>query len=272
MIPLCDLHTHTVFCDGKNTPQEMAEAALGLGMTALGFSAHGHTPEDLSYCIKKEREEEYRAEILRLKEAYRGRLAIFLGCERDHSAGVGDLLVEYSLGACHYLRKNGRLYPVDLSEKSLISAVHEGFGGDYYAAAEAYYASISELWRVTDCDIVAHFDLITKFNEGGALFDEGHRRYRAAASDALDSLLRDELFFEINTGAIARGYRKDPYPALPYLKRIRERGGRIVLSGDTHSAKALGLYYEAAVEYARAAGFRSAWTLGDSGFYEYPIL
>ena len=36
-----NLHTHTTFCDGKNTPEEMVRAALSLGMDSLGFSGHG---------------------------------------------------------------------------------------------------------------------------------------------------------------------------------------------------------------------------------------
>ena len=33
-------HNHTTWCDGKNTPEEMAEAAWKLGFTDLGFSGH----------------------------------------------------------------------------------------------------------------------------------------------------------------------------------------------------------------------------------------
>ena len=40
MIPLCNMHTHTVFCDGKNTVDEMVESAIKLGMKTLGFSGH----------------------------------------------------------------------------------------------------------------------------------------------------------------------------------------------------------------------------------------
>ena len=29
-----NLHTHTTFCDGKNTPEEMVQAAISLGMEA----------------------------------------------------------------------------------------------------------------------------------------------------------------------------------------------------------------------------------------------
>lgn len=37
-----NLHTHTTFCDGTNTAEEMIQAARELGMDSLGFS--GHSP------------------------------------------------------------------------------------------------------------------------------------------------------------------------------------------------------------------------------------
>ena len=33
-------HTHTVFSDGANTPEEMVLAAIDLGLESIGFSDH----------------------------------------------------------------------------------------------------------------------------------------------------------------------------------------------------------------------------------------
>ena len=35
-----NFHTHSTFSDGANTPEEMVQTAISLGMTALGFSDH----------------------------------------------------------------------------------------------------------------------------------------------------------------------------------------------------------------------------------------
>ena len=48
---LTNFHTHTTFCDGQNTPEEMVLAAIEKGFSALGFSGHGYTTFDTSYCI-----------------------------------------------------------------------------------------------------------------------------------------------------------------------------------------------------------------------------
>lgn len=37
---LQNLHTHTIYCDGKDTPEEMILAACEKGFTSLGFSGH----------------------------------------------------------------------------------------------------------------------------------------------------------------------------------------------------------------------------------------
>ena len=60
-----DLHMHTVFSDGKNTPEEMVQEAIRLGLDTVGISDHSH----LDPCgMTLEASEEYRKEIARLKE------------------------------------------------------------------------------------------------------------------------------------------------------------------------------------------------------------
>ena len=49
---LANFHTHSTFCDGKNTPEEIVLAALEKGFVSIGFSSHGYTPYDLRYCMK----------------------------------------------------------------------------------------------------------------------------------------------------------------------------------------------------------------------------
>ena len=79
-----ELHCHTVYCDGKNTPEEMVLAAIGKGFRRLGFSGHSETLFDLSYCMTAEKTAAYQKEVARLKKKYADRLAIFLGVEQDY--------------------------------------------------------------------------------------------------------------------------------------------------------------------------------------------
>ena len=110
--------------------------------------------------------------------------------------------------------------------------------------AEDYYAAVADVWRRTDCEIIAHFDLFTKYNEGNCLFDTGHPRYVAAADAALDALLGSHAILEINTGAMARGYRYTPYPEKRILERWLDAGRSVILSADCHDKRQLLFAFE----------------------------
>ena len=78
---LTDLHLHTCFCDGKNTPEEIVKEAIGRGFSAIGFSGHGYTDFDTSYCMSKEDTKKYIEDILRAKES--APFEVYLGIEKD---------------------------------------------------------------------------------------------------------------------------------------------------------------------------------------------
>lgn len=250
-----DFHVHTNFCDGKNTPEEMVEAALSLGMSDLGFSVHSFTDFDTSYCISKDKMAVYIEEITRLKERYRGKIRILCGVERDLYAEQPEGKLDYTIGSLHYVKKNGVYYTVDESAEKLKEAIDEAWGGDALAFAEDYFAEVSRMGEISP-DLIGHFDLLTKFNEREILFDEDHPRYRDAACKAIDALLPLGIPFEINTGAISRGYRTTPYPSPFLLSYMLEKGGKVILSSDAHAASGLLYEFDSWEAFARSLGVK----------------
>lgn len=236
---MTDLHVHSSFSDGKSTPEEIVRAAIARGMTRLGISDHSYTFFDEDYCMPKERIGEYRDCIAALKEKYAGRIELLCGIEQDLFSAEPTEGYDYVIGSVHYICVNGEYISVDHTEEILLDAAKRHFGGDLIALAEEYWRTVARVAEETGADIIGHLDLVTKFNEGGRLFDESDPCYVAAATAAVERLLRSGKPFEINTGAISRGYRTAPYPS-PFLQAyIRERGGRFVLSSDSHSADTL---------------------------------
>lgn len=234
-----DLHTHTTWCDGKNTPEEMVQAALAKGLDCLGFSGHGYAPYDTDCCMSTPGAAAYRAEVAALREQYAGRIRILCGVEQDYWSEASTAPYEYVIGSVHYVKKDGEMCCVDNTPDIQREAVEKRFGGDWYAFAEAYFETVADVVNRTKCQIIGHFDLISKFNEKERLFDERHPRYVAAWQSALDALLPCGVPFEINTGAITRGWRTTPYPSADMLDYIISHGGRIILSSDSHSDKTL---------------------------------
>ncbi len=234
-----DLHTHTVFSDGRDTAEDMVREALERGMTCYGISDHSYVPWD-ECGMSRENTERCRAEIERLKKAYAGRITILRGLERDYySDDFGDY--DYVIGSVHWIgMPDGHHLPVDWTAEKLESGVNRYFGGDWYAMAESYYAMEADVVRRTQCDIIGHFDLVAKFNEGNRFFREEDPRYTAAWKKAADQLLETGKIFEINTGAMSRGYRTDPYPARPIRQYLREQGAKMMLSSDAHRRENIG--------------------------------
>jgi len=239
-----DLHTHTTYSDGKASPEEMILSAIEKGLTEIGISDHSYTFFDESYCIPKDRLAAYKAEIAALREKYRGRISVLCGVEQDLYSAESTAGYDYAIGSLHYLEVGGIYYPIDCSAEGFVRLCEVGFGGDYYALAERYFSLLSAYAERDDVTIVGHFDLIAKYNEGGCLFDESHPRYLTAALRAADKLLAAGKRFEINTGAIARGYRTAPYPAPPILSYIRERGGATLLSSDAHTPENIAFAFD----------------------------
>lgn len=234
-----NFHNHTTLCDGKHTAEEMVLAAIAAGCPSIGFSGHSYTDFDESYCMSKAGTREYKAEILRLRQIYSDRIRILCGIEQDYWSGEPTDGYDFVIGSVHYVKKNGHYLPVDNSKEELLQGVNSQYGGDILSFCEDYYRQVSDVMRRTSCTFVGHFDLVTKFNETGDLFSQSDPRYVRAALEAADILCARNAVFEINTGAMAKGYRTTPYPAPFILEHIRDKGGRVVLNSDCHDREKL---------------------------------
>lgn len=245
-----DYHTHTTFCDGKCTAEEMVCAAIALGMDEIGFSGHAHQPFDFDYCMSKENSSAYRADVRRLKEKYSDRIKIYLGAECDLFTDEDMSAYEYIIGSAHYLKFGDEYIAVDADADTLKYLIDVKFGGDAMAMCEEYFKNVSMIGKTLHPTVVGHFDLVKKYNAGGRFFDESDPRYVAAWKSAADELLKDCKLFEINTGGIARARQTEPYPSPEIIEYIKARGGRFILSSDSHRADTLCFMFD---EYERYA-------------------
>lgn len=274
MKPVQNLHTHSIYCDGKNTPKELIEKAISLGFKSIGFSGHGYTPFILTYCMDEIKTSEYIAEINKLKQEYKGKIQVFLGIEYDLYSKGSLAPYDYVIGSVHYLKDiNGNFFSVDIkSSQSLISVINEKFNGNAMALCKAYYETISNLKRYLDrVDIVGHFDLITKSNDEYRIIDTECEEYREYATKAIKKLVKDVGVFEINTGAVARGIKKEPYPDKWLLTEIFKQGGKIVITSDCHDKEYLNFYFDKAVQLAKECGFTEIYYFKGKGFEPFAI-
>ncbi len=253
---LSTYHSHTTFCDGVNTAEEMVNSAIKLGCREIGFSSHGYSAGDEEWCIPSmQKLEDYKNEILRLKEKYKDKIKIYLGVEYDYYCDFPTRDFDYVIGAVHTVVKDGARLAVDggtVEEQK--AQLEKYYGGDFLAYAKDYYALVADLYRKTKCDIIAHFDLISKYCEQGDFFTVNDPQYIEIASKACDKLLTTPVTFELNTGAMHRGYRTEPYPADFIINKIKNAGKKILINSDSHSVDTVTFWYDGAKEKLDSLG------------------
>lgn len=262
-----NLHNHTVYSDGKNTVRENVEAAIRLGMGAIGFSDHSYTAIDERYCMMPDQYEVYEREIRAIAAEYEDRIPVYLGIELDYFSDMPTFATDYIIASVHYIVKDGAVHAIDSSPEKQMRCFEESFGGDRLAMARAYYENLTTHVRRTKSTLVGHFDVITKFS----LIPEDDARYRDLARDALSEVVKYCPYVEINTGAISRGWRTTPYPQSYLLSHLKAIGGRPVLGADSHSIQHLTFGFDEAVELLRSYGFPSIFAFGKGGYEEVKI-
>lgn len=266
-----NLHTHTVYCDGKNTCEELIQAAIKSGFSSIGFSGHGYTPIDTSYCMSLENTKKYSEEIDSLKEKYEGKIKIYKGIEADLQSKINRSDYDYIIGSVHYIPYKDEFLPVDLSPEETKKIINRCFGGKSMAYARAYYDEVKKVPSATSCNILGHFDLVTKFCRYIPELDTSSKEYITCAMDAVQAVSEKISIFEVNTGAMSRGYTTYPYPELNILKEMKSCGMKPVITSDCHNEEHLDYGFDTARELLREAGYKEILYFIDNEFKEYPL-
>jgi len=263
-----NLHTHTTYCDGTISAEDMLKAAIKRGGGSIGFSEHSYVPFDKEYSMSLEDTPRYISEINALKIKYEGVIDVFLGIEMDLFTDKPPDGLDYVIGTAHHVEKEGKYITVDGAFKHLEQMNNEYFSGDFYAMAESYFSTVADVIPKTGADFMGHFDLIAKNNINGCMFDEMHPRYVRAALGAMDSVLAKCKLFEVNTGAMFRLGKTEPYPSVFLLKELYKRGGEILLTSDSHKADSMYYKFDEIRELVKSCGFEYIKRLTKDGFID----
>ena len=237
-----DLHTHSNFCDGKSSAEEMVRAAIKKGLSVLGIVTHAYIPFEDFYTIHPGKVGAFQQEIRRLSDVYKDKITLLCGVEADPVSTMSYEGFSYILGSSHYFGRADDMRSVDMSPESFKHAVSELFNGDVIAAADNYYQQLTKVAELNP-DIIGHFDLVTKFNEKLGLIDEQSGLYRCAWQKAADELLKLRVPFEINTGGITRGWKTSYYPSDEILRYLEGKGAQFVISSDAHRLEQVGAFH-----------------------------
>lgn len=259
-----NLHTHTTYCDGKNTAEEMVLSAIGKGFTTLGFSSHTMYPFAGDCHIAYKEHQKYADEIKALSEKYRDKIQILLGFEVEYFPPMSiprkstyeEFKPDYIIGAVHYNIHKDQQGSVDGSVSEVRALVEDIYNKDARACVCDYFEAQRQMLKKGNFDIWAHPDLIRKRNGKLKLFDENEDWYKKELAETVKVAAKANIIAEINTGAIARGAMDDVYPSAYFLRLIYEAGIPICVNSDCHNAPDIDCAFDRAYQAARNAGYK----------------
>ncbi len=257
-------HTHTSFCDGKGSPEEIAEAATAKGFDILGFSSHSMYPFAGAWHIPTKDFNVYAEAVNSAKEKFSGKLKILLGFEADYIPLVTKpdfdrykkLDPDFLIGSVHYVfSEKGRLC-VDYSASLLKEKIDTLYNGNSKKVVCEYFSLEREMLSKSNFSIIGHADLVRKNNNALKMFNEKDSWYRKEIKSTADAIKKSGVIAEVNTGAIARGYMDGVYPSDEFLALLNERNVPVTLSSDSHSKENLDFAFDKAIQAVQKAGYR----------------
>lgn len=268
-----NLHTHTSYSDGANTPEELIQEALEAGFVSLGFSDHAYAPYDTDCCMKEEALPQYLAELRQLREKYAGRLEIYIGLESDYYHVPSPDGLDFIIGSVHSIRDEttGMYHCVDSTHAAFEKALEHSGGGSVKKLVERYYGLVTDVALRQKPDIIGHLDLITKLNSDNRYFDSQSNWYLEITAATVQAIKKSGCIVEVNTGGMTRGYTTCPYPEKPVLAQLFHNRIPVTISSDAHDRKDLASCFDQAAALLWEVGYRSTLQLRQGRFVEVPL-
>ena len=268
MILNANCHTHSTFCDGKNTIAEMAEAAFNAGIKHLGFTSHAAWPITTGLELQPDKYGEYKAQILEQREKFKDKLEILIGLEADYIPPVtapdysfySFFEPDFLIGSVHYISsddapENG-IFAVDDTPEFLKKGIDTVFLGNTKKAVQTYFLRQRQMLEKCDFDIIGHVDLIRKYNETVKMFDENESWYKNELKATAKCIKKNGAVVEINTGAMSRQIMNNPYPSLYFLELLQSLNVPVMINSDAHSINHITYGFEEALSLAKKAGYK----------------
>lgn len=256
-----DIHTHTLYAHGSNTPREMYEAGKRQGLLAHGFSEHSPRPQGYDYPHEYREKlaahfKDYVREVREIaaEAALEGKENVLLGLEMDwledelpfQKQILSDEHFEYVIGGIHFLGTWG--FDASASDWEQLSTAQKE---DCYAR---YYTTMRNMAESGLFDIVAHPDLIKIFsvrefhawlNKSGSM--DMVRGALRAARDA-------GMAMEISSAGLRKPCR-EIYPCEEIVKAAAELHLPVSFGSDGHCVNTIATGFAELARHASAAGY-----------------
>ena len=255
-----DLHTHTLYSHGLNTPQEMWQAAMAKGIQLYGFSEHSPRPTDYSFSNEYRDKltkyfPQYVAEVNELKKQFPNQ--ILLGIEMDWfetelpfiKNALASYDFDYTIGSVHFLKTWG----YDDLESDWIS-LSQSHCHEHYTN---YFQTLRKMAESGLFNIAGHLDLIKIFSIEHFNKWINEKSSLILVAEVLQAMFLSGMSLEISSAGL-RKKCKEIYPCPLIMHLAKELHLPISFASDAHNVKDVGADFDKLAEYARSFGYKNS--------------
>lgn len=257
-----DLHLHTCFSHGQNTPFEMHAAAHSRNLRICGFSEHSPRPEGYNYAS------EYRERLSTHLQDYVQQVNVIKKSAAANPQGCQVLFgmeMDWLKGQEEFIAKSARAFDFDYLLGSVHFLDHWGFDdspapwqGLSQEEREKIYIAYFKEWAIMIrsglFQIAAHPDLIKIFSVESFRLWLQKPSALALIKKGLVELRNAGMAMEISSA----GLRKpcgEIYPAPVICKMAAELALPVSPASDAHNYGDVGYAFAELAAYARSFGF-----------------
>lgn len=236
-----NLHGHTQFCDGRNTMQEFAEAAVEAGFSHYGFSPHSPICVPSPCNMPKDSVGDYLDEIYRLREKYQEKIRIYASMGIDYLGSdwgpatdyFQQIPLDYRIGSVHFVpTQEGTPVDIDGSPERFALRLDECFRGDLRYVVDKFFEQSIMMVENGGFDIIGHLDKIAlnASHVDPEITSAGW--YKSLLDELIDKTVDHKITVEINTKHFAKYGFFFPTPSV--WPELKNRGAQIVINSDAH--------------------------------------
>lgn len=238
-----NFHTHTQFCDGRDSIADITEAAVESGFLHLGFSPHSPIPFDSPCNMSKDSLPLYFEELNRMRDKYGTRINIYTSMEIDYISDdwgpanpyFKSLNLDYAIGSVHFIPyRDGEYVDIDGRFENFKKKMGIYFDNDIKAVVESFYHQSMAMIEAGGFDIIGHFDKIGHNAGDFCLGIEDEPWYLALVKKEFEAIMDCGLIVEINTKAFANFNRF--FPNARFFEWLRRYKTPVVVNSDAHYA------------------------------------
>lgn len=264
---MVNLHSHTEFCDGRASMEQIAKAAYDAGFKIWGISPHSPICCPSGANMKAEDLNAYIYEANNLKREYAGKMRVLTGMEIDyisdtfgpHTEYFRNLPLDYRIGSVHFVRtRDGRPVDVDGPAERFMKYLEKEFEGDVRYVAETYFLEELEMLEKGGFDIIGHLDKIGDNGSHARQDIEDQGWYAELVEKVIKKSIEKGVIIEINTKKFDNGQRF--FPAERWWPLLRKYNAKLILSTDAHYPEKVSSGYPEALERLRKAGMERQLT------------